>query len=197
MSEYSMIDALADFTRRVDELAIPYMVTGSFAMSAYVPARTTMDIDVVIEIERQDAARFESNFIENYYVSASSIRGAVDNQSMFNVISNSAGVKIDCIVRKSTEFERTKFARRSLANIFGVGFWVISKEDLILSKLRWAKDSLSERQFEDINRLFESGVDDAYLTEWLEREGLRVIFSSYEAWRTRTEKSERYSSGSG
>jgi len=50
MSPLSMIEALKDFVSRVDALGISYMVTGSLAMSVYITARTTMDIDVVIEI---------------------------------------------------------------------------------------------------------------------------------------------------
>jgi hypothetical protein len=188
MGQYSMIDALEDFTGRVDSLGIPYMVTGSFAMSSYVPARTTMDIDVIVEIRREDASRFEDRFIEDYYVSADRIRRAVDDESMFNIINNAAVVKIDCVVRKSSEFERHKFSRRARRQIFGVDFWVISKEDLILSKLSWAKDSLSERQFEDIKVLLESGADANYLEEWIGRENLGSVLSKFEEWKIRIQK---------
>ena len=51
----SMIDTLKDFASRLDDLGIGYMVTGSFALSAYATARTTMDIDVIIEIGPGDA----------------------------------------------------------------------------------------------------------------------------------------------
>ncbi len=41
-----------------------------------------------------------------------------------------------------------------------------AKEDLILSKLHWAKDSRSETQLGDVRRLLATGCDEAYLDEW-------------------------------
>jgi len=69
----------------------------------------------------------------------------------------------------ATGFEADKFGRRRESEIDGIGFWVISKEDLILSKLAWAKDSLSEKQFLDIGGLTESGIDDKLFLEQIGR----------------------------
>jgi hypothetical protein len=66
MTGYAMIDALSDFTARMDKLRIPYMVTGSFAMNPYVPARTTMDVDVILEINAGDESRIESALAGDY-----------------------------------------------------------------------------------------------------------------------------------
>jgi len=41
--------------------------------------------------------------------------------------------------------------------------WIISREDLILSKLRWTNDSRSEMQLRDVRNLLASGYDEAYL----------------------------------
>jgi len=188
MTGYAMIDALSDFTARMDRLRIPYMVTGSFAMNPYVPARTTMDVDVILEINHGDESRIESALAPDYYVNANSIGRALRDESMFNVINNKEAVKIDCIVRKSSAFEKAKFERRLRKTIFGVEFWVISKEDLILSKLRWAAETLSERQFADIRSLIESGVDQPYIDEWLGREGLANVWAEFEKWKTRVQK---------
>ena len=40
-----MLVTLKDVAERLNDLGIEYMVTGSFAMSAYATARTTLDID--------------------------------------------------------------------------------------------------------------------------------------------------------
>lgn len=45
----------------------------------------------------------------------------------------------------------------------------MSKEDLILSKLEWARDSLSERQLNDVENLPASGVDQEYLKAWSQK----------------------------
>lgn len=183
-----MIETLKDFVQRLDDLGIHYMITGSFAMHAYVTGRLTFDIDAVIEITAADAARFENRFLPDYYVDQVSIKNAVARKSMFNVINLDNGVKVDCIIRKSTEFEAAKFRRRRKGRIDGVDFWFSSKEDLVLSKLEWARDSLSEKQFTDIRALVESedGLDS--LEENVNKLGLAKVWGEFEKWKTRIEK---------
>lgn len=183
-----MIETLEDTVRRLDELGIEYMITGSVAMSSYVVARTTMDIDVVIEIANLDADNFERKFLDDYYVDVYSIRSATEHRSMFNIINLRTGFKVDLIIKKQGRFEREKFSRRRLSKINGTEFWVIDKEDLILSKLRWAQDSLSEIQFRDVRNLLESGSDELFLQEMITREGLTEVWNAFESWKIRIEK---------
>ena len=50
--------------------------------------------------------------------------------------------------------------------IQGVLVWLVSKEDLIISKLFWARDSHSELQLRDVKNLLASGYDVEYLERW-------------------------------
>jgi hypothetical protein len=183
-----MVATLRDVVERLDQLDINYMVTGSFAMSVYITARTTMDIDIVLEIGSADADRFEKKFLNDYYVDAASIIRADEMRSMFNIISNHTGVKVDCIVKKPDRFERDKFERRWRSKIGGREFWVIAKEDLILSKLNWAKDSHSELQFRDIRGLLESGADQELLLDSIGRMDLSEAWNAFEKWKIQAEK---------
>jgi hypothetical protein len=180
-----MVATLIDVSQRLRDLGIDYMVTGSFAMSFYVPARTTMDIDIVLEVGPTDSTRIERRFAGDYYISAASVTRAYERSSMFNIVSNSTLVKVDCIVKKQDPFEVEKFERRRRAKIGKNEFWVVSKEDLILSKLKWAAGSYSERQFEDIQRLLESGVDKEFLSEMIRTTGLNGVWQAFEEWKIR------------
>ena len=52
---------------------------------------------------------------------------------------------------------------------------IVSKEDRILSKLYWAKDSRSEVQLCDIRNLLSTCYVDAYLCEWIAELGLAAL----------------------
>lgn len=188
MEVNEIFDTLKDMVVRLNDLGIEYMVTGSVAMSSYVTARSTMDIDVIIEIEQSDILRFEQRFAGDYYVSLESIRQARQRNSMFNVLNFETGIKIDFITRKPNSFEAAKFQRRRRSKIGEIEFWVISKEDLILSKLWWAKDSHSERQFEDVHRLMESGSDAAMIENEIEAQELGQVWNAYLEWTIRAKK---------
>jgi hypothetical protein len=183
-----MIETLQDAVDRVKDLGIEYMVTGPVAMSAYATARTTMDIDLIIEIRGVDAGVFERKFIDDYYVNAVSIERARERQSMFNVFNLRTGVKVDFIIRKQNALEIEKFSRRRLSKIGQNEFWVINKEDLILSKLNWAKDSHSEMQFRDIRNLLESGADEDFIRRMIAKHGLTEVWNVFDEWKIRIEK---------
>jgi hypothetical protein len=50
----------------------------------------------------------------------------------------------------------------------GRSIWLVTAEDLLLSKLAWAKDSRSQVQLEDARNLVESvpDLDQGYLARW-------------------------------
>jgi hypothetical protein len=183
-----LIQTLSDVVKRLNALQIGYMVTGSVAMSSYVTARTTMDIDVIIEIRSSDTSRFEAAFRDDYYVDEASIRNAQERNSMFNVLDLKTGVKVDFILRKPTRSEKEKFRRRRSSRLGDIEYWVIQKEDLVMSKMEWAKDSHSEIQFRDIRNLIESGVDKARIDAMIADQGLQEVWKVYSEWKTRIEK---------
>jgi hypothetical protein len=55
-----------------------------------------------------------------------------------------------------------------LPSVFGEEFY-FSKEDLILSKLDWARDSQSQRQLSDVENLLATGADLNYLQTWSQK----------------------------
>lgn len=161
-----------DVTRRLETAGLPYMLTGSLALSYYAQPRMTLGVDVVVEIEPAKTATVCRLFEEDYVVSHESIEQAVEHRSMFNLIHHGTLTKIDVIVRKDEPYRRLEFERRRKVSVDGHEVYVVSKEDLILSKLWWAKDSRSEMQLRDVQNLLETGYDKEYLEHWLHELGL-------------------------
>ena len=46
------LSILADVVRRLEAEGIQYVLTGSVAMSCYVVHRTTVDTDIVVQLDR-------------------------------------------------------------------------------------------------------------------------------------------------
>jgi predicted nucleotidyltransferase len=87
---------------------------------------------------------------------------------MFNIIHNEWVVKADFIIRKDEEYRREEFARRQKVVIENMTIFVVSVEDLILSKLVWGKKSQSELQLQDVRQMIStvSGLDWEYMKKW-------------------------------
>jgi hypothetical protein len=168
----TQLDILRDVTKRFFDAGIQYMLTGSFALNYYAQPRMTRDIDLVVALEPKDAEALMALFENDYYVPRNSLFRAIANHSLFNIIHSESIVKVDCIVRKDTEYRRLEFDRRQEIAIDGTMIWIVSREDLIISKLLWAKDSHSELQLRDVQNLLQSDYDAEYLDTWTEKLGL-------------------------
>ena len=166
------IDVVRDISRRFEQAGIPYMLTGSMAMNYYAQPRMTRDIDVVIAIGPEDIGRVAALFRPDYYVSEENIRESVARESIFNLIHQESVIKVDCIIRKRTQYRRMEFDRRKRISILDFNTFIANKEDLIISKLAWAKDSHSEIQLGDVRNLLATGYDAAYLQHWTRELGL-------------------------
>jgi hypothetical protein len=160
------IDIIRDISQRFEQAHIPYMLTGSMAMNYYAQPRMTRDIDVVIAIALDDVDRVAALFRPDYFVSEENIRESVAHESIFNLIHQESVIKVDCIIRKSSEYRKTEFERRQRISIRDFTTFIVSKEDLIISKLSWAKDSHSEIQLRDVRNLLGTGYDAEYLARW-------------------------------
>jgi hypothetical protein len=168
-------DILRDLSDKFAQEGIAYMLTGSFAMNYYAQPRMTRDLDVVVQLTLQDADRIVHLFGTDYYVAVEAVRDAIERESSFNLIHLESVIKVDCIVQKKSAYRRLEFERRRQIKVQNFTTWIASKEDLIISKLYWARDSRSETQLRDVKNLLATEYDAAYLKEWATALGLESL----------------------
>ena len=162
------LEVLKLVATRLEAAGIAYMVSGSMAMNYYAQPRLTRDIDIVAELTPADADRIHQLFAADFYCDPNTVRDAIAQRAMFNAIHFDLAVKVDFIVRKATPYREAEFLRRREATVAGVRLWLASAEDLLLSKLAWAKDSHSELQLKDVRNLIASvpTIDWPYVERW-------------------------------
>lgn len=156
---------------RLDEVPIPYMLTGSFALSFYGPVRATNDLDIVIQMGHSDAGTMYRLFEEGFYVSPEAIEQALTRLGSFNVIDHESMFKVDFILHKDDAYSRARFARRRFFKVGSLSLSVISPEDLVLGKLVWSLESRSALQESDVMQLLSKATvawDLGYLYQWAE-----------------------------
>ncbi len=173
------LEVLQAVARRLADAMTPYMVTGSMAVNFYAVPRMTRDIDLVVELITTDVDRFVELFQQDFYIEKEAVEQAVKSQSMCNLIHSAFLIKVHVVIRKDLEYRRAEFARRKAVQIEGQEVFLVAPEDLILSKLEWAKESRSEVQLKDVRNLSESlpELDHAYLALWATKLGLESLYS--------------------
>jgi len=176
-----------DFLRRLtgilERAGVPYMLSGSMASALHGDPRATQDIDLVVEIAPPTLSALLRALPESdYYVSADAARDAVRLRGQFNVIDMETGWKADLIVRKERAFSRAEFERRHPADVLGVTVYVASPEDVILSKLEWARrGGGSERQLRDVRGVVAAQgkeLNRKYIERWIGVLGVAELWES-------------------
>jgi hypothetical protein len=160
---------------RLQAAGLPFMLTGSFAMAYYGRPRMTRDLDIVVAMDESHVGRVVSALSPDFYIDVDAVRSAVVTQRMFNLLHLATGIKVDLIVRRSSEYRRLELERRRRVQIGDIATWIVSREDLILSKLVWARDSGSELQRRDAKALLDDSMDRAYVNNWAVRLGVADI----------------------
>jgi hypothetical protein len=72
------------------------------------------------------------------------------------------------LLLKNEPFRQEEFRRKISMDYFGKQIYVVSPEDLIISKLIWIQELQSSVQIEDIKSLVEiETLDWPYINEWV------------------------------
>jgi hypothetical protein len=167
----STAEVLSRITSALNRAGIGYMLTGSLASAHYGAARSTLDIDMVIEATPEQLTTFVQSLpVTEYYVDLDAALDAHKHQSLFNVIDKETGWKIDLIIRKSRAFSKEEFSRRQSVNVQGIPLMVATAEDVVIAKLEWSKKSQSQRQVEDVAWMLKfrsENLDHVYIRKWV------------------------------
>jgi hypothetical protein len=163
-----MFDFLRVIISFFDQNNIPYMLSGSMAMSTYMGPRYTRDFDFVVHLKPTDVLLLKDFFKEGYYLDEDSMIDAVKSKGMFNIIDHKSNYKADFIILRGDEFEKIKFSRRLAVDFLELKIFVISAEDLLLSKIVWVQELQSALQADDIIQLSKlDKLDWNYIWHWI------------------------------
>lgn len=183
-------EALRHFLERLKNLDIPFLIGGSVASSVHGHPRQTNDLDLAIQIDASNAARFLEEFEAEFTLTSSMIEQALnthDEYRSFQMTHFESLLRIDCFIPTGTPFQEAEYARRvDLEILPGVYVPVVSAEDIVLRKLLWFElgGRVSDRQWNDIVAVLDvqAGLlDNSYLDEWADRLNVRQILDDARA----------------
>jgi hypothetical protein len=148
------IAATLRVVRLLESLGVRYVIAGSFASSVHGVVRSSVDADLVAELEPGHVAPFWRALKDDFYVNESRVREAVERGGSFNVIDLRSSFKVDVFVAAG-EFSRSELSRgveRVLWPDPPESARFATVEDTILAKLDWFRrgGEVSERQWSDV-----------------------------------------------
>jgi len=134
---------------------VRYLVGGSVASTVSGEPRSTLDVDLVVELTEKDVAPLSAALGDRFHVDAESLRRAVRERSSTNVIHYATSTKVDLFIVGGSPLDRQQMDRRVRVQVSSdpdAWLYLYTPEDILLQKLRWYRlgNETSDRQWRDI-----------------------------------------------
>lgn len=139
----------------LESCGVRYLVGGSLASAVSGEPRSTVDVDLVVELTEKDVELLISLLGDRFHADADVIRRAIRDRSSANVIHHATSTKVDLFICGGSPVDKEQMERRQRVKVSTdpeAWLYVYTPEDILLQKLRWYRmgKEVSERQWNDI-----------------------------------------------
>ena len=157
----------------LDACGVRYLVGGSLASAVSGEPRSTVGVDLVVELTEKDVGPLISLLGNRFHADADVIRRAIRDRSSANMIHNATSTKVALFICGGSPVDEEQMERRQRVKVSSdpeAWLYVYTPEDILLQKLRWYRmgNEVSERQWNDIRGIIlvqGDRLDRAYLLD--------------------------------
>ena len=149
---------------------IPYFLAGSFASNYYGIPRSTKDADFVLQTKGGVGASFARRLGDEYTVDPQLSFETVTGTHRQYVRHTKTEFTIELFMLSDDAHDLERFSRRKAEQLFGRTVWLLSAEDVVVSKLRWARQK-DEDDILNVMSVQRGRLDWAYIETWCRRHG--------------------------
>ena len=169
----------------LERLKIPYFITGSLATAIHGVARSTMDVDMLVDLQIEQAKILEQYLEGDFFIDLQMMKKAIRQGRSFNIIHKETIFKVDIFPITHHPFDQSQLKRRvshSLASNPDRKAYVSSPEDNVLAKLDWYRKGgeVSDRQWGDVINVIKiqgNRLDHEYLHKWATQLGVEDLLA--------------------
>jgi hypothetical protein len=155
-----------------DRLGAAYSIGGSIASAFAGEPRSTLDVDIVVDLTLADVDIVENALDNEFYFDRDRLRQAVNDRASVNLIHVESSTKIDLFIAGGTPLDGALLQRRRHEAVGDPPrhIFVHTPEDILLQKLRWFRlgGETSDRQWRDVVGIVQvqgARLDHSYLSE--------------------------------
>jgi hypothetical protein len=159
-----------DVAKALEACGIPFLLTGSFASNYYGIPRSTRDADFVLQSQRAVAPEFAQQLGEAFLLDPQ-LSFETNTGTFRQVLRHKKKTfKVELFLLSQDPHDQARFSRRRAVQLFERQVWLPSPEDVIITKLRWARGK-DKDDARDVMAVQQEKLDWPYIEEWCRLHG--------------------------
>ena len=172
--------ATAAAVAALEAAGLDYMVVGSYSTNQHAQPRSTKDADLVVSAPGGAVARALRSMGPPYRMDPQIGFESVTGTTRYLMRVDDSPFTIECFLLSDDPHDVARFERRERRPIVtGVTAWTATAEDVVVTKLRWAKEAGRGKDRDDVRNVlgFRAGeLDLAYIERWAAEHGTLVLY---------------------
>jgi len=177
-------DAVVAMFRALDAAGIPYMVVGSLASNFHGIPRSTQDADFVVQLQSGQLTGLEAALPPELRLQSQGGFEAVTGTTRYVVTVAGSAFVCELFVLSDDPHDRERFRRRELVRVLSQDACVAAAEDMVITKLRWAREAGRSKDRDDVRNILAvrgPDLDWAYIAGWADRHGTAALLADIRA----------------
>jgi hypothetical protein len=173
---------LEDLVRRLvdalEAVRIEYVLVGSLSSNFYGVARSTQDADIVVSCSVSRIAELVEALGQQFERDPQLAFETVTSTRKLLLREKNTGFQIEVFFLSDDAHDRERFARRRRVAIFDRMAFLLSVEDVLITKLRWLHLAGRRKDEDDIRAVLQlqhQRIDWPYVEQWCDRHGTRQL----------------------
>jgi hypothetical protein len=162
----------------LDASGISYVLVGSLSSNYYGVSRSTQDADIVVSCPAGKITELLRALGEEFERDPQMAFETVTATSKVLLRVKQTGFQVEVFFLSNDEHDQQRFTRRRRVNVFGREAFLLSVEDVLVTKLRWLHLAGRRKDEDDIRavmRIQQNSVDWPYVESWCDRHGTREL----------------------
>ena len=171
-----MADAIAITTQVIAALSrcgIPHVVVGSFARNFHSFPRSTNDADIVLGVDGTGLTRFEAELGREFSLETQTTFETITGTFRHVLIHRETAFKTELFLLSQDAYDQERFQRRQAICFNEQATFVLTAEDVIVTKLRWLRPKDVE-DIRDVIAVKSAKLDWDYIHHWTDLHATRA-----------------------
>jgi len=167
--------AMAD---ALEACGIHYMLVGSFSSNFYGVGRSTKDADFVLQLEGKSLSELTEYLGPAFKLDPQMLFETFTDTTRHIVNVEGTQFEIELFYLSTDPYDQSRFQRRQQVKILGHLAYLPTAEDVIITKLRWAKQGNRPKDKDDVRNVIAiqaERLDWDYIHQWCEEHDTRPL----------------------